>query len=168
MTATVLYRWYKYQGKNIKALQGKVFEVEGKSIYYRDIWEHKSRLWDADGAWNLDYKTYEWLVKQHIEEVHYFWHKDNSLYIITVGKIKSQIKKGFIQIRQEGGHRQLFIVRQLFTKTKKTYNDPWIKKETDVSKIEKLYPVKNLPIATDIRYRLKEIFLEKYPEYATK
>ena len=80
---TCLYRWYTYNNKKIRALQGKVFDVGGKSIFYRDVHEHKSRLWLDEGAWNLDYRTFEWLRRNGVQEIHYFWHKDRKLYRTT-------------------------------------------------------------------------------------
>ena len=160
---TALYRWYTKQDKTrVKSLQGKVFEVDGKLIFYRDVHEHKGRLWTNDGAWNLDMKTYDWLRIHKVKEVHYFWTKNKKLYRITMGMIRNRLKKGAIDVKKLHGHTQMFIPVYSFKKTVRNYPVPWIKKETDVGKIE--------PIDIDVTYdsyiiarkRMADDFRKKY------
>jgi len=153
----VLVRWYYQNGRPIKTLQGKVIKVNDQWIYYRDLWEHKGRMWKEAGGWNIDYRTLLWLKLHSIKQVHYFWHKDNKLYITTVNKIFLRLKSKELKVEKIGGHRQVFLPKTLFKQTEKNYTVAWVKPETDVSKAERQI-IEDYTIPLDVRFRLAEIW----------
>ena len=134
---TVLYRYYtKDNGQLVKSLQGKVFDNGQEIIFYRDLHEHKGRLWLEEGAWNLDYRTYLWLKAHDIKSIHYFWTKEKKLYVLTIKKIQIRLNKGSLVIRNIGGHRQIFLLKYLFFEKKRQYSVPWNTESTDSGKEE--------------------------------
>ena len=134
---TALYRFYtKADGHKVKALQGKVFAPNGKLIFYRDLHEHKGRLWLEEGAWNLDYRTFLWLEKNAVKEIHYYWKKTKRLYIVTPRKIRKWLNEERLKVKSMGGHRQIFLPKLMFGEHWRVYPVPWIQKETDINKFQ--------------------------------
>lgn len=129
-----LFRWYtKQDGTKVKALQGKVFNLKGKDIFYRDLKEHHGRMFKHAGAWNLDYRTFKFLKKYRVKHIHYYWHFNKKLYTVTTRKIDSWIKRGKIVKEKINGHTQLFLPKEIFTQQKKDYTPPWLRREIDIS-----------------------------------
>ena len=136
---TVLYRYYtKDNGQLVKSLQGKVFDNGQELIFYRDLHEHKGRLWLEEGAWNLDYRTYLWLKAHDIKSINYFWTKEKKLYVLTIKKIQMRLDRGALAVRKIGGHRQIFLPKYLFFEKKRQYSVPWITTQTDSGQEERV------------------------------
>lgn len=158
---TALYRWYTNNNRKVKALQGKVFSPEGKLIYYRDFSEHKGRLWMSKGSWNIDYRTFLWLQKNGVKEIHYFWEMQGKLFITSVRKVAKWLKEGRLKVEFLNGHRQIFLPKGMFRETVRNYHVFWIKKETDAGASERRI-VEDFTIPVNIKLRLAEEFRRKY------
>lgn len=160
---TVLMRWYtKENGEKVKALQGKIFELGEKLIYYRDLSEHHGRLWKHEGAWNLDARTYDFIKNAGVNEIHYYWKVNRKLYTTTPATIDSWIKRGKVEHEKLNGHTQLFISKEMFKEGKRHYSPPWCYNETDVSN----FKIEHIPDITREQYfsnigRLVEIARSK-------
>lgn len=166
---TVLYRYYQNNGELVRALQGKVFRPAGYDflVFYRDIHEHKSRLWTENGAWNLDWRTFLWLEFAKVREIHYAWHKNGKLYALSVSRVRKWLNEGKLKVKDVGGHRQLFLPRSMFEERKLDYPVPWIRSETDSGRFVKVRVEKEAPPATMKEYvasrmRLKQIWEARY------
>jgi len=158
----VVFRYYQNNGVKIKAQQGKVFEANGKLIFYRDLHGHKGRLWMEDGAWNLDYRTFLFLKKVGVSEIHYFWHKEGALYCIEVGALSRKIQRGEVKILKLNGHRQVFIPKWLFQKKQKDYPIPWIRNEVDAGKLPPAPEENHALIGIEVKRRLSSFLKKKY------
>ena len=157
---TALYRYYKDKGKTRYALQGKVFEVGDSTIYYRDLHEHKGRLWKEEGSWNLDFRTYQWLRSNGVDYIDYFWKKDGRLYRTTPRKVAGWLEKGKVKLEFVGGHRQLFLPKRIFKVMDKYYRDPWITYTTDAGK-QSLRTTASYAEWKDSMLRLREIAVQR-------
>ncbi len=156
---TALYRWYtKENGEKVRALQGKVFELEGEDIYYRDMSEHHGRMFKYDGSWNLDFRTYQYLRDHDIRRLHYYWKKDKKVYVTSVRKIASWIERNKVVLSKVNGHTQLFLPKAIFNQYRKWYPVPWINKETNIANKY----VEDFSIPKDIKQRLAKEFRRKY------
>ena|SRR3990167_1003502 len=103
-------------GKYKKYLQGKVFEVEGQTVYYRDISPNRSEMYGAYQfrSWNIDHMVYEWLREQGIEKMYYFEKKSGQLYRTTVRKVENAIGRGEAVKDKQNNHTQYFLPRHIF------------------------------------------------------
>lgn len=110
---TALVRGYtNHLGKFKYYHQGKVFPLNEKDVYYRDVKKWKARMF-RDDTWNMDHMTYKWL-KGKVKTVYYYWKDKKTMYKTTMRKIDNAIGNGVAHFEKLNNHTQLFIPIDLF------------------------------------------------------
>ena len=84
-----------------------------------------SKLWKVKG-WNIDRRVFELAVTLKVKEFHYYMPHIDKLFVLSIGKVLSQLKRGNILVEHINGHTQLFPPQWMWIQQKKQYRTPWV------------------------------------------